>query len=164
MSCATPKCVRASSTSLVFVNSSTASVTIMGIWGTSSIACPRLATVFFDAVAAIAESRARRFSFFGMCFVIFFCDVGGWGCLPPTVPGARAALPLPPFMRGTRDMPMPVPRDSALVLFPAIGSRPWGCRRVDWMASTARFMMSGLKGVAKMVGSVVFPMGFPWRL
>jgi hypothetical protein len=58
---------------------------------------------------------------------------------------------------------MPVPRDSALVFLPAIGSLPWGCRRVDWMASTARFIMSGLMGVAKMAGSVVLPVGFPVR-
>ena len=60
-------------------------------------------------------------------------------------------------------MPMPVPRDSALVFFPAIGSRPWGWILLDWIASTARFMTSGLRGVSKTVGSVVLPMGFPWR-
>jgi len=32
------------------------------------------------------------------------------------------------------------------------------------MASTARFITSGLRGVAKTAGSVVLPMGFPWRL
>ena len=31
------------------------------------------------------------------------------------------------------------------------------------MASTARFITSGLRGVAKMVGSVAFPAAFPWR-
>ena len=31
------------------------------------------------------------------------------------------------------------------------------------MASTARFITSGLMGVAKSGGSVVFPMGFPSR-
>src|SRR3990170_251360 len=100
----------------------------------------------FDAVAAIAESKPKRASFLGIRFTIFFSDFGGCGCLPPTVLGANAALPLPPFILGTLDIAMPVPRDSALVFLPAIGSLPWGCKRVDWMASTARFIMSGLMG------------------
>jgi len=61
-------------------------------------------------------------------------------------------------------MPRPVPRDSAEVLFPAMGSRPLGWSLWDCIASTARFMTSGLMGVAKTVGSVVFPVGFPSRL
>ena len=111
----------------------------------------------------MAESRASRASFLGMRFTIFFSDLGGWGCLPPTVLGAKAALPPPPFTRGSLAMPRPVPRDSALVFFPAIGSRPCGWSLLDWMARTARFMMSGLSGVSKTAGSVLLPMGFPWR-
>jgi len=128
MSGSTPKCVRASVTCLVWVSSWIWSVTMSGIWGISAIACPLWATVSFEAVAAMAESNARRFSFLGMFFAIFLADVGGWGCLPPTVLGANAALPLPPLIRGTRAIPMPVPRDSAVVLLPAMGFLPWGWR------------------------------------
>ena len=77
MSDKTPKCIRASSNSLALVNSSIESATIKGIWGTSLIACPREATVSFDAVAAMAESKARRASFLGIRFAIFFSEVGG---------------------------------------------------------------------------------------
>jgi hypothetical protein len=78
--------------------------------------------------------------------------------------GAKAALPPPPFTRGIRAIPMPVPRDSALVFCPAMGSRPWGWSLLDWMARAARFITSGLRGVSKTVGSVVLPVGFPSRL
>ena len=125
--------------------------------------CPLAATVSFEAVAAIAENSASRVSFLGMRRAIFFWDVGGWGCLPPTVLGANAAFPAPLFMRGTRAIPMPVPRDSAVVLFPAMGSLPWGWRLCDCMVSTVRFITSGRNGVSKTVGSVVFVVGFPWR-
>ena len=74
----------------------------------------------------MAERSARRRSFLGICFTIFFWLVGGWGCLPPTVLGANFALQPPPFTRGTRDIAIPVPRDSAVVRLPAIGSRPCG--------------------------------------
>ena len=134
-----------------------------GIWGTVSILWPLAATVSFEAVAAMADCRARRFSFLGICRAIFFWDVGGWGCLPPTVLGANLAVPPPPLMRGTREIPMPVPRDSAVVFLPAMGSLPWGWCLWDCMASTARFITSGLSGVVKTVGSVVFVVGFPWR-
>ena len=128
------------------------------------IACPRSATAVFDAVAAIAENSAKRVSFLGMSFTIFFWLLGGCGCLPPTVLGANFAVPLPPLTRGTREIPLPVPRDSAVVRFPAIGSRPCGCRRLVCVARTARFITSGLRGVLNIVGSLAFAMGFPWRL
>jgi hypothetical protein len=128
------------------------------------ISCPRDFTVAFDAVAAIAESSARRASFLGMCFTMFFCDVGGCGCLPPTVLGANFARPPPPLVLGMRAIPWPVPCDSAVVRLPAIGFRPWGCSRLVCVARTARFMTSGLSGVVNIVGSVVLAVGFPWRL
>ena len=163
MSGRTPKCVSASSTCLVWVSSSSVFVTMRGIWGTALIAWPLAATVSFDAVAAIADNSARRFSFLGMLRLIFFWAVGGWGCLPPTVLGANLAVPPPPLMRGTRAIAMPVPRDSAVVRLPAMGSLPWGWCLCDCMASTARFITSGLSGVVKIVGRVVFVVGFPWR-
>ena len=66
-------------------------------------------------------------------------------------------------MRGTLEIPLPVPRDSAVVLFPAMGSLPCGCNLLDCMAKTARFITSGLNGVKKMFGSVVFPVDFPCK-
>ena len=117
-----------------------------------------------DAVAAIAESSASFASFLGMRLTILFCAVGGCGCLPPTVLGANFARPSPPFSRGIRAIPEPVPRDSAVVRFPAMGSLPWGWSLLVCVASTARFMMSGLSGVLNMLGSGVLLVGFPWRL
>lgn len=116
----------------------------MGICGTFSIWCPRAFTVALFAVAAMAESSASFASFLGMRFTIIFFDVGGWGCLPPTVLGANFARPPPPFSRGIRAMPEPVPRDSALVRLPAMGFLPWGWSLLVWVARTARFMTSGL--------------------
>lgn len=78
--------------------------------------------------------------------------------------GANCARPLPPLIRGTRLIPEPVPRDSAVVRLPAMGFRPWGWMRLLCEASTARFMMSGLSGVVKMVGRVVLAEVLPWRL
>lgn len=78
--------------------------------------------------------------------------------------GANFARPLPPLMRGTREIPEPVPRDSAVVRLPAMGSRPCGWSLLVCMASTARFMTSGLSGVVNMVGSVVLVVVFPLRL
>jgi len=80
--------------------------------------------------------------------------------------GANCALPLPPLMRGTLAMPEPVPRDSAVVRFPAMGSLPCGWRLLLWVASTARLMMSGLRGVVNIVGSVILlvVVVFPLRL
>ena len=95
---------------------------------------------------------------------IIFSAVGGCACLPPTVPGANAAVPAPPFMRGTRAIAMPVPRDSALVRLPAMGSLPCGWSRFVCVASTARLIMSGLSGVLNIGGRVVLAVGFPWRL
>ena len=112
----------------------------------------------------MADSNARRLSFFGICFTIILLTIGGCACLPPTVPGANLAVPPPPLIRGMRAIPAPVPCDSAVVRFPAIGSLPWGCSRFDCVARTARFITSGLSGVVNIVGSVVFPVGFPWRL
>ena len=80
-----------------------------------------------------------------------------------TVLGAKAALPLPPLMRGILAVPLPVPRDSALVLFPAIGSLPCGCNLLDCMARTARFMMSGRRGVENTLGSVTLPVDSPCK-
>ena len=77
--------------------------------------------------------------------------------------GAKAALPLPPLMRGILAVPLPVPRDSAVVLFPAMGSRPCGCILLDCMASTARFITSGLRGVENILGSVIFPVDSPFK-
>ena len=114
-------------------------------------------------MAAIAENRARRFSLFGILFSVFFPETGGWADLPPTVPGARAALWLAPLVLGILDMPRPTPLDSAVVLFPAIGFLPWGWNLRDCIARTARFMTSGLKGVSKTFGSFIFPMEFPVR-
>ena len=78
--------------------------------------------------------------------------------------GAKAALPPPPLRRGTLAVALPVPRDSAVVRFPAMGSLPCGCSLLDWMASTARFITSGLSGVENMLGSVVFPVDSPCKL
>ena len=77
--------------------------------------------------------------------------------------GAKAALPLPPLMRGTLAVALPVPRDSAVVLFPAIGSLPCGCILLDCIANTARFITSGLIGVENTVGSVIFPVDSPFK-
>ncbi len=117
-----------------------------------------------DAVAAMAERSASFASFLGMRLTIFFCAVGGWGCLPPTVLGANFARPPPPFSRGMRAIPEPVPRDSALVRLPAMGSLPWGWSLLVCVASTARFMTSGLRGVLKIVGRFVLLVDLPWRL
>src|SRR5450756_365309 len=95
----------------------------------------------------MAEVKANFASFFGMFFIMIFSALGGWGCLPLTVPGAKAALPLPLLMRGILAVPLPVPRDSAVVFFPAMGSLPCGCILLDCMAKTARFITSGLRGV-----------------
>jgi len=75
--------------------------------------------------------------------------------------GANFARPPPPLSRGTREIPEPVPCDSAVVRLPAIGSLPWGCIRFVCVASTARFMTSDLSGVVKMSGSVVLLVGLP---
>src|SRR5208337_2402108 len=88
---------------------------------------------------------------------------GGWACLPLTVPGAKAASPPGPLRRGRRAMPPPVPCDSAEVLFPAMGSLPCFWILFDCKARTARFMTSGLNGVAKTGGSSIFPVAFPSR-
>ena len=130
----------------------------------SSIACPLFATVSLDAVAAIAENKAKRFSFFGIRLTIFFSEVGGCPALPFTVPGENAALPLGPLVLGILEIPEPVPLDSAVVRLPAMGSRPCGWNRVDCIARTARFMTSGLRGVAKTVGRSTLPTGLPSRL
>ena len=45
-----------------------------------------------------------------------------------------------------------------------MGFLPWGWSLWDCIESTARFIMSGLMGVAKTVGSVVFAVGLPSRL
>ena len=161
ISSCTPRQFSASSTSLVLVSSAMSSVTISGNCGTVSMACPRNATISFDAVAAMAENSASCASLRGIRFTIIFWLVGGCGCLPPTVLGASFAVPLPPLTRGTREIPLPVPRDSAVVRFPAMGSRPCGWSRLVCVASTARFITSGLSGVLNIAGSVIFAMGFP---
>ena len=73
--------------------------------------------------------------------------------------GANAARPAP-FRRGTLEMPLPVPRDSAVVFLPAIGSRPWGWMRLDWIARTARLITSGLTGCFKDRWKSYFSSGF----
>ncbi len=93
MSESMPRRVRVSSTSLVLDSSSRSLETISGMLGTSSIACPLDDTVSLDAVAAMAENNARRFSFLGIRLTIFFSEVGGCPALPCVVPGAKAAFP-----------------------------------------------------------------------
>ena len=119
-----PRCSRVSSTCLVLFSSSKSLETIRGMLGTSSTECPLEETVSLDAVAAMAENNANRFSFLGMRLTILFSDVGGCAALPCTVPGANAAFPPGFFCFGILDAPLPVPLDSAVVLFPAIGSLP----------------------------------------
>ena len=77
--------------------------------------------------------------------------------------GAKAALPLPLFIRGTLAVALPVPRDSAVVFFPAIRSLPCGCLLLDCMAKTARFITSGLSGVEKTLGRLILPVVLPCK-
>jgi hypothetical protein len=123
--------VNAFSTSLAFVKLSNASSTTNGNCGTVPILWPLEVTVSFCPVAAMAEIKANLASFFGMALRILFSTFGGCGCLPLTVLGAKAALPAPLFMRGTLAVALPVPRDSAVVFLPAIGSLPCFCRLLD---------------------------------
>src|SRR4030066_265238 len=119
---------------------------------------------FSTAAFTFSSSSVSAFSFFGIRLTIFFSEVGGCAALPFTVPGENAALPLGPLVLGILEIPEPVPLDSAVVRLPAIGSRPCGWNRVDCIARTARFMTSGLRGVAKTVGRSTLPTGLPSRL
>ena len=55
----------------------------------------------------------------------------------------KAALLLP-LSLGTLAIPKPVPFDSAVVLFPAMGSLPWGWKLLDCWNMTAFLITSGL--------------------
>src|SRR3972149_3628033 len=70
----------------------------------------------------------------------------------------KAAL-LEPLRRGTLAMCSPTPLDSAVVLFPASGSLPWGWKPWDCCAITALLMTSGLWGVWNTLGSSISSMG-----
>ena len=115
-----------------FENFSTSSVTISGSSISSSNLCPLPRTRFVDPVAAMAESSATRRSFLFIDLAVRFEMTGGKAIRPPIVPGAKAAVPesgpCPPT-RGTLEIPLPTPKDSAVVRFPAIGLRPCGWNR-----------------------------------
>ena len=66
-------------------------------------------------------------------------------------------------MRGTLAWALPVPRDSAVVFFPAIGSLPCGWILLDCIAKTARLITSGLMGVWKTAGRLIFPVALPCK-
>ena len=68
------------------------------------------------AVAAIADVNASFASFLLISLTMIFSARGGCVWRPLTVNGANAARPAP-FWRGTLEMPLPVPRDSAVVFF-----------------------------------------------
>src|SRR5207245_5227698 len=113
---------------------STSLLTTRGIFRSSRNLWPRLRTTWSDAVAAIADFKASRLSFWLIRLASFLDVTGGNAILPLTVPGAKAAVPdkgpCPPI-RGTRDIPLPTPKPSAVVLFPAIRFRPWGWKAWD---------------------------------
>src|SRR5207245_9362307 len=101
-----------------------------------------------DAVAAIAARKSRLFSFLLISLTSVLDVTGGNAILPLTVPGAKAALPdkgpCPPI-RGTLDIPLPTPNDSAVVLFPAIRFRPWGWKLWDCLAIVVFLLSSHFK-------------------
>ena len=70
---------------------------------------------------------ASLLSFLLILFLIFFSGVGGKAACPPTVLGMKAPLRLS-LILGILAIPWPVCQlwSGAVVLFPAIGSLPWG--------------------------------------
>src|SRR5437667_6939632 len=138
MSSQTPIDVRNRLASEAFESFSTSLLTTSGSLRSSSNLWPRFLPTWSDAVAAIAALKASLFSFWLICLTSVFDVTGGNAILPLTVPGANAALPdkgpCPPI-RGTLDIPLPTPNDSAVVLFHAFrllpcSWQPWGFRAI----------------------------------
>ncbi len=147
-----------------FESFSKSSVATSGKSVPSSIRCPLFFTISFDAVAAIAERSARVRSFRLILFAVLFQGTGGKAMRPPTVPGAKAAVPEsgpPPPTRGTLEIPLPTPKPSAVVLLPAILFLPCAWKRCDCCATTAFLITSNRSGSVKAGGRTISPAGLP---
>src|SRR5580700_8191504 len=79
---------------------------------------------------------------------------------PPAWPDFELPAPL---ILGILETPLPVGGlpVSALVLFPAMGSRPYGWRRCEWSIHQALWTRSGLSAVEKMLGRSTSSPGLP---
>src|SRR5437879_10379349 len=93
MSTQTPMEVRNRLASDDFERFSTSLLTTRGSVRSSRNLWPRLRTTWSDAVAAIADFKASRLSFWLIRLASFFDVTGGNAILPLTVPGAKAAVP-----------------------------------------------------------------------
>src|SRR5579863_3586924 len=79
---------------------------------------------------------------------------------PPAWPDFELPAPL---IRGILETPLPVGGlpVSALVLLPAMGSRPYGWRPCEWSIHQALWTMSGLSGVENVLGRSIVSPGLP---
>nr|CAB57585.1 hypothetical protein [Saccharolobus solfataricus P2] len=136
------------------------SVTTIGKRTESLNTCPLALTKAMSAVALSALITANRFSLTFASSASFLFTEGGNANLPPTVLGAKAASP--EFLTlGTLAIPRFIPKLSADVLLPALGSLPFGCSECVNSAINTLLIRSFLTGNEKIMGNstsfILFP-------